>query len=988
MHDSYGIPSVDFDCQSPQELLVSGSVGVDNDLPTSNELLQNLCSGYGYSIDLETISEVCGDRFLQEYSTKCGYQFTEDFFSVMNKYKIEFMDKVDSVIDSLSSSFSVFFKGLECSNRDVMCLINRSSSCFSRRVYSLRPKCINVLQSYIIPAIIKIISNSQVIDGSSERKMTYVEMERLFLYFVTILEKSIMGRMMKYWRDFCNENKIVFAEYSNPFACAYRFYRISVPKVDYPASFTIKFGECISFMAAAKIDEIVSCLVGKLGNELKKKIISKCNCICNYSDDVIFDLEKLLERSPDLIKKEFYKKIIEEGVKDKFSNFLKNILIWNKHGATEVNEVEVPIVEKIIDSARNLLVDRATGSTYKIINGVRQKLLLSEKNSLKGVKYLHAIEDRWGVKLHPEDDCRISCIKSSFIAKYKRIVTDKFYEMLKEGYKFLNGTIIDIVGWNTISEKLFPIAQDAVRHLVDEEYAELSKFLSEARILDTEHMFDGSSADTRKITSEEIDKILRVFSNSVYKRNRNLFRLVWNSLINTTKANISKSALGNFEGNQALDSTLLPLVEGGNLIFSIPSVQSKTINTWGLNLRPYDVRVISFIKRKFYIQIRDIIASLFSSMMKRVTILPSGKVLFCSSWSLISSELFEMATKSVESVVEKQLEELDRALSKARVVEVTEDYSRSFITRKITDNEKKLSMIRARKLVEKNVRNCTRSSWLRIVNKSLTDTGYGYKEKYKDISGMDTEGRWGVKLRYRDNTAILNARKGFSSRFKCILYNKFSSMLENKHEFDDGTFIGLFPWFRLYKKLLPIAIEEVKHILAEESKELEDIISEARAVVDSRSVRELTAEEKSVVLENVSKLVHSALKKLVKVVWNDLIISILSKGCSVNEVTSSAGVDADGKYDSPIVKLCYEDDITILNIKKKLSAEVCSCVSNKFSEMLKDKHKFMDGTTIDSHPWRKMSRKLLPIAKKEINLFLEKERIKISDILLKLHVDI
>ncbi|WP_092486339.1 hypothetical protein [Candidatus Ichthyocystis hellenicum] len=985
---------------------------------------QDLCNDCRCVVNIETISEIFNDSFLQAYAIKRGYSFTGDFLSTINKYKASFIEMVDFILTDLCSvtrpcgSFIFFSKDteqidqieqteqIEQVHKNVIDSTDKVRFSFSRSAYYLGLKCINVLQSDIIPMTIKSIFDSRVVGSGCERKMTYHEMEQLFLHFVASLEKLIIVKVMKYWHDFCNEKKVflsLISDYSNSPGCVFCSSKVIPSGIHSPSSFTNKFGRCISFMAVAKIDEMISNFTGNLGSTLKKIVRSKCQCICNYSDRAYDDLKELREESRDkfkmLIEEEFSKKIIEEGISDKFGNFLKDIFIWN--GNESIEKDRVLILENIIDCMRNISVDTFASSVSNIIGIFQGRLSLSKQRSLVGGRYLHTMEYRWGVKIHPEDGCRISYIRSKFSAKSKDVVRNKFCAMLKEGYKFLDGTVIDAVDWEIISKNLFPIAQDAIRHLVDEEYAELSKFLLELRVLDDAGLFDGSSAGTRKATSEEIDKILRFFSNSVYGKSRSLFRLVWRDLINGTKFNISKNLdssgeFGYFKEISAVDTTSLPLVDSGNAKVPIPSVPSKITNTWGLNIHPDDDRLIFFIKRNILIKIKDNISRLFSSMLKRVTILPSGNFMFGSSWRLISGELFEMTKKSVEPIVEKQLVELDRILSEVRIVYVNEDDS-SFCTKKVTDNEKKELMVRVEKLIDMGVKRCTRSSWLRVVDKSLTNTGYGYKEKYKDISGMGTEGKWGVKLRYSDNITILSSRRKFSSKIKDILYNIFDRMLKNKHEFSDGTFIGAFPWFRVSKKLFPIAKKEIEHILKEESKELEEIISKARVVVDSNSDREPTVEEKYVVLGNIMKLVHRALKKMFRMVWNDLITSTSSRSYDVSKIPQSSveevtakevKVKVGGKCDNLMSKLCYEDDLAISNIKRSLSAEARSCIINKFSEILKEKYEFVGGTTMDKLPWRVVSKKLLPIARKEVNLVLEKKLVKMSDILSGLHTDV
>ncbi|CUT17678.1 MULTISPECIES: hypothetical protein [Candidatus Ichthyocystis] len=1041
--DDYSKFSVEIACQSSSLLPVTGSVDSfvldfaetnhSTDI-SSNQLLRYLCAGYGYNTNIENISEVCDDSFLQKYSSECGYKFTDNFLSVMNDIKIDFVDKVDSVLIALPSSFSFFLKDVEhCGknvehhNKNIIYLINKACYSFSRAAYRLRSKCIDVLQLSIIPLTIRSIFDSMIVDGSSERKMTYPEMERLFLYFVTTLEKFIMVRIMKHWRDFCNENNGLFIDRYNPFECAYRFYRISVPTIDCPAAFNDKFSECISFMAIAKIDIMMGDFFSKLDDELKKIVSSKCFCICTYSDNVVSDLEKLREKYLDLVKEEFDKKIIEERVKENINSFLKKVLIWGKVALAETNKV---LIDKIIVDKRRLLADASTNNLYKIIDGFKKGFSLSKRrSSLRGERYLRAMAGKWKLRLHPEDSSEFLSIKRRFYDNYKKVVNSKFCSMLKEGCKLLDGTTISAVDWDKISKNLFPVAQETVRCLVDLEHSELSRLLSNARVIENIDMSNNFYIDIRKITPEEIDRLLNISVNSVHKKNRDLFNLVWKKLISKNKKN-SMSTDIDFCPESISSENVMPIsvspiinsVDVGGPSFTTHSIQSdmpvvatmpieflgkrdKIIDRWGLNLHPDDDKLISFIRRKFSSNIKDHVTMLFYGMLKDRTVLPSGIILSDYSWPFISHDLSEVAIDSVGPIVDKQYAELDTVLSKARIIDIGENSDSLGTIRKVTDDEKEKIMSHARCLISKRLSVSIRSSWLSVVNKSSIEIGYGYREKPKDVFVGVREGSWGVKLRYIDNVSILRARRKFSSKIKCVVHDKFSSMLKNKHEFGDGTFIGASAWFRVSKKLVPIASEEVCPILKDQLEELEKIISKSRVVVGLVD-REITDEEKHTVLKNVMNLAYHSLKVSFRKVWDNVISSSVTDSADVvdhaenyvsgvdciDEVASSSvnmlGVTEVDKRDSLTVRICHEDDYAILNVRRKFSFEICNFIRSKFSEITKGNRKLDDGTTIGIRPWRDISKKLLPIVWKEIYPIIERERKEIRLSLLKSRVDI
>ncbi|WP_092486345.1 hypothetical protein [Candidatus Ichthyocystis hellenicum] len=781
---------------------------------------------YRHSSNLEIGPEVCNDYFLQEYSIKCGYKLTEDFLSIMNKYKVDFVDKINPILICLSGNFSFFLKKLEDHNKSM----NEACSSFSKKVYDLRPKCIHILQCSTLPIIIDNISNTSVIDGNSERKMTYTEMEQLFLHFVFALEKLIITEIMKYWNDFCSDNKLVLAlitdiDYSNPFICAYNFDKIGIPIIDCPAAFSNKFGKYLSFMTAYKLNKIINNFVSEYNCEMKEMVISKCSYIFNYSNRAYYDFNELRYNFKFLIKEEFDKKIIEKGIKDKVSNFLKNSVIWIKEEDREKN-VEALIFDNVIEYMHNLLVITVTSDAYKIIKDFQEKIILSNRRSLVGGRHSITIQR--------------------------------------------------------------------------------------------------------------------------------------------------------------------PLV-GGN---SFTTVEYR----WGLKLHPEDDRSILFIRRKFSVQIRNHLIVLFSDMLKNRTVLPSGKVLCDCFWVFVSDELLPIAVKSVKSILDAQCKELSIFLSKVRVVDVSKSDSSSYLIRKITRDEKSNLMLRVRKIMDKRLNISIRLSWLDVVGKSSKCTEHAYKNRYQGIIKVIIEEKLGVKLRSRDSIAILKTRRKFFPKIKDIVYDKFSKLVKSNHKFGEGDFINEFSWAKWSKRLLLVSKEEVKHILEDEREELEEIIFRSRVVVDSKTDRELTNEEISVVLEILMNLVFNSLRSSLRNVWNDVVSSLElgdnSEVDCIDELPSlfpnEVGIIESGtvdKGDISVLKFCYEKDITILNIRRDLSSKVYNCINNKLKRIVSERDKFDDNIMV-TNSWRSVKKKLLPIIKKEINPLINSERIKIGNVLSKLRVNI
>ncbi|WP_139057274.1 hypothetical protein, partial [Candidatus Ichthyocystis hellenicum] len=421
------------------------------------------------------------------------------------------------------------------------------------------------------------------------------------------------------------------------------------------------------------------------------------------------------------------------------------------------------------------------------------------------------------------------------------------------------------------------------------------------------------------------------------------------------------------------------------------------IDLWGLNLHPDDSKFIFFVRRKFSIKIRSHLHRLFFCMLNGNTLLSGGILLRKCSWSVVSFDLLPIAMESIKPIMEEQYGELDFALSRSNIVEFDENDVSSCSIRKITDSEKKHLVERVRVFVSRRLMAIIRSSWGYV---SKCSVEHGYKDASEDIDEREgVADIFGVSLRRTDAIDIFSISKRFLSNIKAnILYAKFSKMLMNRYKFDDGTVIGKVNWFRLHKKLFPIAQDEVRSVMEDENEELEEAISRSRVVIDSTTDRELTNEEKSIVISNFTKLSHVSLKNLCKIVWDDVVTSsnfnYVDVGCSEKsashpvDVPDVTKIGTGGRSDISKIALCYEDGRAVCRAKSKLSFKINRCIYEKFSDMLENNYKFEDDTTIGVCPWGDISKKMLPIVRKEVNEIMQKESIKINDILLKSRVDI
>ncbi|WP_092485788.1 hypothetical protein [Candidatus Ichthyocystis hellenicum] len=412
---------------------------------------------------------------------------------------------------------------------------------------------------------------------------------------------------------------------------------------------------------------------------------------------------------------------------------------------------------------------------------------------------------------------------------------------------------------------------------------------------------------------------------------------------------------------------------------------NKYINDmWGINLHPDDNKIILFIRRKFSLIIRNHLRESFSSMLKDGFILPSGNVIIGSSWNFISDELFPIAVKSVEMIMEEQYIELGKFIPKARVVDTSEGDIPSYVVRKVTDDEKNNLMNRAKSIVAKRLRNSIRLSWIDV-------TKIPIKHSYKDINERHVDSSLGVgirygddhvlKIRHSDDMAIFSTRRKFSCRMSKCISSKFCEMIKSKYKFEDGTVIDTYPWIDVSKKLLPVAKKEIEPIMERERVEINDILLKSRAMFSGHSgdtiTRELTSKEVFSILEKVMESVSYRVISSLSRLWKN-VIKLLEKESSNG---SSVVVNTGSKDDGSMVSLCREDDNAIRVIRSIFSREINKCIGNKFSEMIRKGYRLEDGTALVVHHWMTVSKKLNPIVRKEIKPIIERERLEISRLL-------
>ncbi|CUT17684.1 MULTISPECIES: hypothetical protein [Candidatus Ichthyocystis] len=874
-------------CPYPITSTFSAIDTVDGFSLSNKLLLQDLCIDYEHSIDIEVISKICDDDFFQEYAVKNGYILTKHFLSVMNRHKLYFVDKINSILVSLSSSFRFFLKNLENSNKTINEICCNEVCCFfSKNAYKLVPKCINFLQSNVVPATISSIFESKVVDGDCDREMTYSEMEELFLYFVSSLEKLIMLKIMKYWHDFCNKSDsllplIAGPSYSNPFICASNFDGISVIKFICPASFSNKFGKYISFMAVSRIEVIMHNFIVKCNYVLKEMVRTKCSYIRDCSK-AYYKFNELRYKFKVLVKEEFDKKIIEEGIEYKLSNFLKNVVIWDKQEDIEINRLL--IFNRIIEHMRNLLMSTVTRDVYSIIKCFQEKFLLFKnlsvthgenltvvKRSLMGSRFLDAIEYRWGLRLHPEDDKLILFIRRKFSIQIRDNLTALFSDMLKSGYVLPSGRVLRNCFWVFVSDELLPIAIKSLESIIADQHEELDRVLSEARIANFNEK-DLSSYVIRGITENEKNDLILRARKIVDKRIKVSARLSWGYVV----SNFSNRIVYSYK-DMHQDVNGIVIAE-----------------RLGVKLRRVDIVAISNARKRFLPKIKTILYDKLSNIVKNRHEFDLSASINDFTWIKVSKRLLGIAKSEVRHIIEDEMEELEEIIFRSRVVVDCK------VDRDLTDEEIYFAMLNVVRLVFNALKSLLKKVWDDVVGSSgsdLTDDKVSNVGADSDVvcvgdnssslngsGGMevcynDKNGDFIVKICYEDDFAISYVKKRFLCEINNRISKKYREIMRKEFGFIGGdTTISMYSWRSVSKKVLPVIKKEIDPIIENERAEISCILSNSSVYVyplgvfgGKRLTRKLTQYEISMVLVTIMDSVSKQVIRNFSRIWNKVI---------------------------------------------------------------------------------------------------------------------
>ncbi len=440
-------------------------------------LVENLCANYGYSIYFADIEdEVFDDDFFKNHASRNGYVFTDVFLSRINELRDIVLDYIDKTLHI--GKFCRFLCPVDSSNlSQKLILLDSYCISFSSSVYSARDRYVVFLRSEVVAALIDIISCSKVVREGNECAMSCSVMDQLFLHITTIFERLFMLKVMYYWRNFCEINKITLLsfphiDYSDPFVCASccgGMYAISLPIACCPIAFDYRSGVCVSFMGANSIDRMIDDCKSDCISKLEPVIIRELKRLFKRDNSLEVLEEFKVSKLDEIIAKSFFKFMCAYW-SSKFFLFFNELMIWpqvlsKSDGLSKLVEVtfasvfnEVKqclcsMIESFICCAENIIFDG-----YKVCPRRRSPI------------------SKCGLKLNKEFYVTLINIVRKYSIPFKLIVSKEFVRIIKKG------TIID-PGWYSNCEMLLSVAVNVAKEIVDGEYLALKSAILNARIV-------------------------------------------------------------------------------------------------------------------------------------------------------------------------------------------------------------------------------------------------------------------------------------------------------------------------------------------------------------------------------------------------------------------------------------------------------------------------------------------------------------------------
>ncbi|CUT17710.1 putative coiled coil protein [Candidatus Ichthyocystis hellenicum] len=294
-----------------------------------------------------------------------------------------------------------------------------------------------------------------------------------------------------------------------------------------------------------------------------------------------------------------------------------------------------------------------------------------------------------------------------------------------------------------------------------------------------------------------------------------------------------------------------------------------------LNIHPVFYYNVISVRNQFSCKIRSIVYRKFCQMIE------GGFTGFY--WFSISSFLLQVAKDETKETMEEEYVELLRIVSESFVlapgggmVKLTSDERRDVMRIIVSDcNEKFISL--------------TKSLWVKAT-KSLrvkSVSSFGNCEgtegcNVNDVVNYEFEKNLGFNLAPIFDYNIYLIKKRFFAKIKSIIYAKISDMIKSG--------FSRHHWVNVSDILLSVAREEVREIIEEQRRELEQLISEAVAMTREGTAVRLTRDECDNVMRIVMSDVDEKFVILIKSLWKRVVSSF------GGYVSARSNVNIDGNH--------------------------------------------------------------------------------------------
>ncbi|WP_092486878.1 hypothetical protein [Candidatus Ichthyocystis hellenicum] len=139
-----------------------------------------------------------------------------------------------------------------------------------------------------------------------------------------------------------------------------------------------------------------------------------------------------------------------------------------------------------------------------------------------------------------------------------------------------------------------------------------------------------------------------------------------------------------------------------------------------------------------------------------------------------------------------------------------------------------------------------------------------YFLKVGDKDGSQFKRKWGLDITPTFGYNVSSVVKEFSVKIKLVIYAKFCQIIKDN--------FPRYYWSNISDRLLPIAKEEAKEILAERYRKLSQLVSEA-SVATPGGIARITKDEGDRIMEIIIQYENRKLINLLKILWSKAVAS-------------------------------------------------------------------------------------------------------------------